>query len=91
MPGNRISGWGAKGETYRGPSPTVTPVIQTPRTTPGYLLFGCDDDDCDVTAIVPIPSGRWERAERAAERAGWQTIPVPAGWLHYCPNCKTAA
>ena len=66
------------------------PVTHTPQSTDGYLLFRCDDDDCDVTVAVPIPSGRWERTERAVESVGWQSIPVPGGWLHYCPKCRAA-
>jgi hypothetical protein len=39
---------------------------------------------------VPVPQGRWKRPERVVEDVGWQSIPVPGGWLHYCPKCRTA-
>jgi len=66
-------------------------VTQTSTPTKGLLRFVCDDDDCDVSALVPRPDGRWERAERAVEALGWQCIPVAGRWLHYCPKCRTAA
>ena len=66
-------------------------MSETPPPKVGYLFFRCDDDDCDVTVRVPIPQGRWEPGERLIERVGWQSIPVPGGWLHYCPKCRAAS